>query len=114
VLPSAAKKATTSGMKTIFAAESSLNVNRRIRNAAVPLGCAVEDDAAVVEDGDADPSEAPWRRGNTMDLVDETPDIYTYRGLGYVYIYIYTYNIYIYIYIILFIYILYIIYIHTV
>jgi hypothetical protein len=49
-------------MKTIFAAESSLNVNRRIRNAAVPLGCAVEDDAAVVEDGDADPSEAPWRR----------------------------------------------------
>lgn len=44
------KAATTSGMKTIFAAESSLNVNRRIRNAAVPLGCAVEDDAAVVEE----------------------------------------------------------------
>lgn len=44
------KAATTSGMKTIFAAESSLNVQRRIRNAAVPLGCAVEDDAAVAEE----------------------------------------------------------------
>ena len=97
-------------MKTIFAAESSLNVNRRIRNAAVPLGCAVEDDAAVVEDGDADPSEAPWRRCrwmNTRDLVDETPDTYTYRGSGYVYIYTY---IYIYIYIIIYIYYVYYIY----
>ncbi|CAK9082391.1 Guanine nucleotide-binding protein-like 1 (GTP-binding protein MMR1) [Durusdinium trenchii] len=42
--------ATTSGMKTVFAAESSLNIARRIRNASVPLGCAVEDDAAVTED----------------------------------------------------------------
>ncbi|CAK9016087.1 unnamed protein product [Durusdinium trenchii] len=42
--------ATTSGMKTVFAAESSLNIARRIRNASVPLGCAVEDDAAVTEE----------------------------------------------------------------
>ena len=41
------KASTAAGMKTVFAAESSLNIARRIRNAAVPLGCVVEDDAAV-------------------------------------------------------------------
>ena len=42
--------ATNSGMKTTFAAESSLNVARRIKTACVPLGCKVEDDAAVAEE----------------------------------------------------------------
>ncbi|CAE7771594.1 Gnl1, partial [Symbiodinium pilosum] len=42
--------ATNSGMKTTFAAESSLNVARRIKMACVPLGCVVEDDAAVAEE----------------------------------------------------------------
>mmetsp|Transcript_93580 Transcript_93580/g.222467 ORF Transcript_93580/g.222467 Transcript_93580/m.222467 type:complete len:645 (+) Transcript_93580:99-2033(+) len=42
--------ATTTGMKTAFAAESSLNIARRIRNASVPCGCVIEDDAAVAED----------------------------------------------------------------
>ena len=44
------RAATTSGMKTIFAAESSLNINRRIRNASVPSGCPVEDDADVTKE----------------------------------------------------------------
>lgn len=42
--------ATDSGMKTTFAAESSLNVTRRINNASIPLGHNVEDDAAIAEE----------------------------------------------------------------
>lgn len=42
--------ATDTGMKTAFAAESSLNVTRRINNASIPLGHDVEDDAAVTEE----------------------------------------------------------------
>ena len=49
----AAKRAGTDDrkqLKTVFAAESGLNVARRIRNACVPLGQKVEDDAQVAED----------------------------------------------------------------
>jgi len=42
--------ATNSGMKTTFAAESSLNIARRTKMGCVPLGCAVEDDAAITEE----------------------------------------------------------------
>jgi len=44
------RAATNTGMKTAFAAESSLNITRRINNGSVPLGCVVEDDAAVAEE----------------------------------------------------------------
>jgi GTP-binding protein EngB required for normal cell division len=40
---------TTSGVKTVLASESQINVDRRIRNAAVPMGHAIDDDAAVAE-----------------------------------------------------------------
>eukprot|EP00440_Ansanella_granifera_P075069 gb/GFBE01081469.1/.p1 GENE.gb/GFBE01081469.1/~~gb/GFBE01081469.1/.p1 ORF type:complete len:685 (+),score=150.52 gb/GFBE01081469.1/:1-2055(+) len=44
------RAATTSGMKTTFAAESSLNITRRINNGCIPLGAAMDDDAAVSEE----------------------------------------------------------------
>mmetsp|Transcript_41817 Transcript_41817/g.91245 ORF Transcript_41817/g.91245 Transcript_41817/m.91245 type:complete len:569 (+) Transcript_41817:39-1745(+) len=49
--PEAGRKAPTkTGIKTVLAAESAINVDRRVRNAAVPVGIAVKDIASVEED----------------------------------------------------------------
>mmetsp|Transcript_90061 Transcript_90061/g.160375 ORF Transcript_90061/g.160375 Transcript_90061/m.160375 type:complete len:652 (+) Transcript_90061:115-2070(+) len=68
VLANAAGKrvATNTGMKTAFAAESSLNITRRINNASIPLGCAVEDDAAVAEEVSIDKFELSQRARQLM------------------------------------------------
>jgi len=50
VYSSSAKRApTNAGMQTVLGPESSINVERRIRNAAIPITCEVHDDAEVVQ-----------------------------------------------------------------
>mmetsp|Transcript_71943 Transcript_71943/g.153792 ORF Transcript_71943/g.153792 Transcript_71943/m.153792 type:complete len:644 (+) Transcript_71943:104-2035(+) len=50
-LNNAAKKAPTkSGCKTVLAVESAINVEHRVRNAAVPIGAVLDDEAAVAEE----------------------------------------------------------------
>jgi len=44
------RASTKSGMKTVLGAESSINVERRIRNASVPLGVPIDDQCILVED----------------------------------------------------------------
>mmetsp|Transcript_65182 Transcript_65182/g.172696 ORF Transcript_65182/g.172696 Transcript_65182/m.172696 type:complete len:559 (-) Transcript_65182:77-1753(-) len=41
---------TTSGMKSVLGSDSSLALNHRIRNATIPLGEPIEDDALVIEE----------------------------------------------------------------
>jgi len=43
------KASTKTGMKTVLGAESAINVDRRVRNAAVPIGVRVADDAGIEE-----------------------------------------------------------------
>ncbi|CAK0889466.1 unnamed protein product, partial [Prorocentrum cordatum] len=49
VLEAGKRAPTTSDVKTVLASESQINVDRRIRNAAVPIGQAIADDAEVSE-----------------------------------------------------------------
>jgi len=46
----ALKASTKSGMKTAFGAEASFNVDRRIRNANIPIGVALDDDCCIGEE----------------------------------------------------------------